>query len=476
MNRCGSGKRLSDIGGFLNTTFMRGIFGLPDQSRGGVSTTRPKNQPHFVSFFGMGLLLVSNLLAKPSLAADVSLSGFGSIGYTQSNQPFTYDRFISDTGTFRRDSILGLQVDAQFGRGIGATIQVKGAPSSVDDDKYEASVAWAFASYRPSNEWLLRAGRQRIPLYHFSQNYDVGATYVVARLPTEMYSIAPGNEFNGVSFSRVWSLGRSDLILDGYWGRAKVDGRFWFRDGVLMIQPAGPMFRQVSLEGKGFVGSYRIDDDMYRVGFHRSVGRLTDGGLLPATYPFVALSPGVGYFQTDSRIPGPGIPYVENIRNSVVTVSFDLALGDRHRIIAEFARTYVDTSNVKIANASDRGYVSLLKSIDRWTPYVTYAFLKSSEGQRSLYARVNGNSVPIAIPSSALINASQRAGADGMLTYDQRSLAIGTSYSLSPTSKIKAELMHVRIGQVSSLVDGPPGSNIRNQGINVISLSYSVVF
>jgi len=63
-----------------------------------------------------------------------------------------------------------------------------------------------------------------------------------------------------------------------------------------------------------------------------------------------------------------------------------------------------------------------------------------------------------------------------MLTFDQRSLAIGTSYSLTPTSKLKAELMHVRIGQVSSLVDAPPGSNIRNQGINVISLSYSVVF
>ena len=63
-----------------------------------------------------------------------------------------------------------------------------------------------------------------------------------------------------------------------------------------------------------------------------------------------------------------------------------------------------------------------------------------------------------------------------MLTYDQHSLAIGTSYSLSPTSKVKAEWMRVRIGKVSSLVDAPPGSNIRNQNINVISLSYSVVF
>lgn len=63
-----------------------------------------------------------------------------------------------------------------------------------------------------------------------------------------------------------------------------------------------------------------------------------------------------------------------------------------------------------------------------------------------------------------------------MLTFDQHSWAIGTSYALSPTSKIKAEWMRVRIGEVSSLVDAPPGSNIRNQNINVFSLSYSMVF
>jgi hypothetical protein len=84
--------------------------------------------------------------------------------------------------------------------------------------------------------------------------------------------------------------------------------------------------------------------------------------------------------------------------------------------------------------------------------------------------------VPTLVPGASLINASQRIGADQILAFDQRSLAIGTSYSLSATSKLKAELMHVRIGQVSSLVDAPPGSNIRNQSINVISLSYSVVF
>jgi len=102
--------------------------------------------------------------------------------------------------------------------------------------------------------------------------------------------------------------------------------------------------------------------------------------------------------------------------------------------------------------------------------------LKSQSAPLQLHLAVDQAAVPGFVPNAALINAAQRLGADQVLAFDQRSLAIGTSYSLSATSKLKAELMHVRIGQVSSLVDAPPGSNIRNQSINVISLSYSVVF
>ena len=84
--------------------------------------------------------------------------------------------------------------------------------------------------------------------------------------------------------------------------------------------------------------------------------------------------------------------------------------------------------------------------------------------------------MPASVPGAVLINASQRAGADGILAYDQSSWAVGTSYSFSATSKLKAEWMRVRIGQTSSLVDAPPASNIRNQHINVLSMSYNVVF
>jgi hypothetical protein len=424
---------------------------------------------------GSALLLIGVQAVVPSFAGDFSLSGFGTIGYARSNQAFVYDRFINDAGTFRRDSVIGLQADAQFGNGLGATMQIKGAPSTVNDDKYQASVAWAFASYRPSNDWLIRVGRQRMPLYLHSANFDVGVTHEFARLPTEMYSISPNNEIDGASFSRSWQLGRGEATLDGFWGRTNADVRLWSRDSIPPIQNRGTMFRRLSIEGGGLALSYKRDDDTYRFAYGSVMVNRRDGNAIPVTFPIVNTPfPGVGYYQVDGSLHGPGVPGIGRIRITSIILGADVDIGSGFRVVGEFARTLVPKTD--LSTQSVRGYGSLLKRIDKWTPYVTFAFLRSDSRTLDFYDNVNSSVVPTLVPRASLINASQRIGADQILAFDQRSFAIGTSYSLSATSKLKAELMHVRIGQVSSLVDAPPGSNIRNQSINVISLSYSVVF
>jgi hypothetical protein len=308
-----------------------------------------------------------------------------------------------------------------------------------------------------------------------SANFDVGVTHEFARLPTEMYSISPNNEIDGVSFSRSWQLERGETTLDAFWGRTNADVRLWARDNIPPIQSPGTMFRRLSIEGGGLALSRKRDDDTYRFAYGSVMVNRRDGNAIPVTFPFVNTPlPGVGYYQVDGSIPGPGVPGVGRIRISSIILGADVDVGSGFRVVGEFARTLV--SKTDLSTQSVRGYASLLKRVDQWTPYVTFAFLRSDSRPLDLYKNVNSTVVPGFVPGASLINAAQRIGADQVLAFDQRSLAIGTSYSLSATSKLKAELMHVRIGQVSSLVDAPPGSNIRNQGINVISLSYSVVF
>jgi hypothetical protein len=420
------------------------------------------------------LLVAGAVIAAPALAFDFSFSGFGTLGYARSNQPFTYQRFIDENGTFRRDTVGGVQGDVRFGEQWGATVQLKLAPAADRDGAYEATASWAFVSYRPSNEWLIRVGKQRIPLYLHSQNLDVGATYDLARLPTEVYSIVPSNDFVGASVNRTWSIGGGELALDGYAGKSTNWERIWFREGLPPVVGPGATFLKEDFTGQGLVLTWRGDEDIYRVGAHRANFRLADGRPVGTGYPFVPLAPDFGYYQVDNAFPGPGVPQVDAQRAFAYTLGADVGVGRGFRVIGEFAHTVVPGSLG--GPAGDRYYVALSRRTGAWTPYVSYAAMRSIGEERRLRDSVNANRVPPFVPGADVLNASQRYGADFLFVYDQRSLALGTSYSFSATSKLKAEIMRTHVGQVSVLVDAPPGSDIRDRDIDVLSVSYNVVF
>ena len=164
-------------------------------------------------------------------AADISLSGYGTAGYAQSDKSYDYQRFVNKQGTFKRDSVLGVQMDAKLSDEFSFTLQGKVAPSLKSDDSIVASVSWAFLSWRPSNDWLVRVGRIRVPIYLNSENMDVGSTFEFARLPAEVYTSAQTTDGDGIHVSKTWNLDAGELTLLGYHGSAKTHYRFYRRDG-----------------------------------------------------------------------------------------------------------------------------------------------------------------------------------------------------------------------------------------------------
>ena len=119
------------------------------------------------------------LSAVPAVAVEMSVSGFGTLGYARSDQALNYQAHVNDQGTLKRDSLLGLQVDARLNDQFSVTVQAKVAPSLRSDQGVDGTVSWAFLSWRPANDLLFRAGRLRVPLYLQSENTDVGATFNV---------------------------------------------------------------------------------------------------------------------------------------------------------------------------------------------------------------------------------------------------------------------------------------------------------
>ena len=223
----------------------------------------------------------------------------------------------------------------------------------------------------------------------------------------------------------------------------------------------------------GTVLSLRDDTKNLRLGLHLADAEW-HAGPVPSTFPFVELAPGVGYYQVMDELPGPGIPRVDSYLIYLVTLGAEFALPGDLRLIGEYGRRRF--SNAKTGPDSHAAYVALLKRVGRWTPYVYLSGIRSSEPALNLVDHLNRTRLPASIPGADAVNTMQRVGADLLSPYDQHTWAIGASYSLSPTSRIKCEWQQVRTGRLSSFVDPPPDEDSGGRRINVFSLSYSLTF
>lgn len=410
-------------------------------------------------------------------AQELSWSAYGTLGFSRSDRHFTYQRFITDEGSFKRDTRLGLQADLRLSPQWWATAQVKLEPARRSDSAWELTTAWAFIGWRPSDDWLLRLGRLRLPMYLHSESMDVGTTHDMARLPGEMYSIVPTPDFDGAYVSRSWSLddqGQREVTADLYGGSASTVARFWRRDGLPPLLPAGASFEPVRLDVRGLAVTLRQPDLLVRSSLSRAVIRSINSQVA-VRYPFVPLGPGLGYYQVDENLPGPGIPRVRQVRNTIFSLGAEASLGPGWRISGEFVRNL--QHDTAFGADTSAAYVALFRQVDAFTPYVSLAGQRARQGSFDWYDRLTANPLPEQIPGAAQINAAQRVAAESYWVTSQHSLALGSSYALSPQVKLKAEWLHTRIGRVSRLVDAPAGEPTpRRTGVNVLSVNLNFAY
>lgn len=410
-------------------------------------------------------------------AQELSWSAYGTLGYAQSDRRFTYQRFITDEGGFKRDTRLGLQADLRLSPQWWATAQVKLEPSRSSDSAWERTNAWAFIGWRPTDDWLLRLGRLRVPMYLYSESMDVGATHDMARLPGELYGFVPTPDFNGASISHTWNLGAAgqrELTAEVYGGSTRSMVRMWLRDGLPPLLPAGADFSPLAARLHGLALTLRQPDLLVRTSLNQTSARRFDAGV-PVTFPYVALGNGLGYYQINENLPGPGVPRVARVRNTLFSLGAEVGLGQGWRVTGEFVRNLQhDTS---LGADTSAAYVALFRQIGGFTPYASLSGQVSRQATFDWYDRLTANPLPAVVPGAAQINALQRIAAESFWVSSQHSLALGSSYALSPQVKLKAEWLHTRIGRVSRMVDAPAGEPTpQHTGVNVLSVNLNFVY
>ena len=433
-------------------------------------TQRPRR-----SVLTCAAMLMTAVLATPAQAVDATWSGFATLGYTESNSDYTYQRFIDRDGTLKRDSLLAGQVDLRLAPQWSATLQVRAAPADNHDDRWRAEASWAFVAWRPDNDWLVRAGKLRVPLYLYSESLDVGVSHDMVRLPHEIYSISPSNEFTGLFLTRGLTVGTHDVSVDAYAGKSDTQTRLWARDGLPPLVSPGSFLSSIRVKVAGLVLTARESDVTWRLGLHAANVRRADGSRLAVRFPRVDLAPGVGYWQVDNSIPGPGVPSVASVRNVLLSAGVDWQIGGGWRVSGELAS--IRQFDTELGSESVAGYVALFKRIGDFTPYTSLARQKSSAETLRWAKRLLTPGLPAQVPGAAQINAMQRLAGENGYAYDQDSIALGVSWALSPAAKLKAEWMRTRVGAVSYHFDTPAGrpgtSGLR---VNSLAVNFSVAF
>ncbi|MCL1140606.1 porin [Shewanella pneumatophori] len=171
-----------------------------------------------IAAFALPMLLLSPAMAAIELTDNINLSGFGStaISKTDNRTPLFISREITDEACYDCDTAFGLQLDVDIFDGFAASGQVV---KRTQDKWSDPELEWAYLSYE-YNEFEIRAGRLRLPLFLASEYYYVGQAYPWARPPQEVYdSILGFTSYDGLSLA--WNYELTDglqLTVSPYYG------------------------------------------------------------------------------------------------------------------------------------------------------------------------------------------------------------------------------------------------------------------
>jgi hypothetical protein len=162
-----------------------------------------------------GSLLCSQVVS----AVDFNFNGFGSVvvGTVVEGEEFLAD--YPKTGLYDTDlsidpdTTLGLQLSSYFTDEFSLIAQVV-VNGALD---YDPVVDWLYLNYYLTPKLSVQAGRKRLPLYYYSDYFDVGYAYYWIRPPPDVYTWQITN-YNGVNLLYETGLGGWDASLNLYYG------------------------------------------------------------------------------------------------------------------------------------------------------------------------------------------------------------------------------------------------------------------
>lgn len=155
--------------------------------------------------------ILAALAAASTQAQSVQITGFGQMvagtAIDGTRSPTTGERSFPGTGydsdwDFKDESLFALQVRGDLNEQWSATAQIVARGR----DDFDPEFAWAYVGWNGGNGWSAKLGRQRIPLFRYSDFLEVGYAYPWLRPPHAVYNFQFSN-YDGASLAYSFGTG-----------------------------------------------------------------------------------------------------------------------------------------------------------------------------------------------------------------------------------------------------------------------------
>lgn len=292
-------------------------------------------------------VVVASLASLPLMAleqGDYKFNAFGTLGVSLLNGE-DYTQYgtqgqIQDKWTGEQDTKLGGQFSYGLTDKLGLTAQ---AIIKAEQDSYKTNLEWLYLNYQLQDNWQVRAGRLRTPIYMLSETLDVGYIYPWIRLPDEVYAQIKLSNYEGVD--TIYNMNIDQI-------------------GALSLQ---------ALVGQAKNRDYYAYDEMYKVDYDNILG--ANAVLSTEIGDFR-----VGYVESKLSFDNPMFR-IKNEKGQFTSLGYKYDNGGLLNY-TEWTRRIVSGAS----NTVDSYYTTFGYHIEKFTPHITYAQAseKNSGSQKSL--------------------------------------------------------------------------------------------
>lgn len=354
-----------------------------------------------------------------------SVKGFGTVGFVHSSEDqadfvgtTTQPNGAGYTHTWEGgvDSKLGVQLNANFTDKFSAVVQA--VSQHQYDDTWRPMIEWANIKYQITPDLSVRAGRIVLPAFLISDSRLVGYSTPWVRPPEEVYFNSLATNSDGGDITYHMHFGDVTNTVQAFYGTATAK----LSTSRLEAKPDWGVNDTVEINAltlrAGYV-SYKVDFksdgfDAFRAG----IGQFAAGA-------------GAAGFATEAAQANALLRKYDsdNMNLEVYTLGANYDPGEWF-LMGEYAHFKGDSILVD----ADSFYVTAGYRIEQFTPYVTFAQVKSD---KETEAGISTSNPALASTAAALnggINASLAAGKSC-----QRTAAIGVRWDFMPSADLKLQ-------------------------------------